>query len=528
MRNFTKLLLTAALFVVGVGGAKVNAAKTIGTEYTSVAALEGKAFAIVNKTDGKAIFNSSGFDLGYDVYATAFSKTGFLFKIESASSVGENCFYLRALDANGNPYGVYGDGAYFQSNKKDDSHVCFYLTLGIGTGSGADAENTAVWEIQYDGVNNGFTLLNKGTGKYYNDPTKDAMSDTPGYFTFCEVVEGNPTLSINNSASIAETLTSNPENFTEITQENVETGFTAATKTVGADYTTYNATGNLQFAIKTLNVDVAGCDYVIIKFAEAVPAGWVVAFWEGQANEPVAEGSTEYKLVFSEDTHKDIGVKNGVLPQITLMTRPWGEDVGNISAKVAGIYKHTASDYSRTYSFDKALDFTDVEGLKAYVISAYDKSTATLTLTEVTKVPANTGLYIVGKGGDYEIPVIASADPISTNLLKPSGDGTITKTDGGSNTNLVLAGTGANRGFHPLSEDGNMGANKAYLQLPTADLPTSGTRLNIVFDNGTTGINTVQGSEFKVNGEYYDLQGRRVAQPTKGLYIQNGRKVLVK
>jgi hypothetical protein len=44
-----------------------------------------------------------------------------------------------------------------------------------------------------------------------------------------------------------------------------------------------------------------------------------------------------------------------------------------------------------------------------------------------------------------------------------------------------------------------------------------------------TGINEVSGSKFQVSGaEYFDLQGRRVAQPTKGLYIVNGTKVVIK
>ena len=43
----------------------------------------------------------------------------------------------------------------------------------------------------------------------------------------------------------------------------------------------------------------------------------------------------------------------------------------------------------------------------------------------------------------------------------------------------------------------------------------------------TTGIRTVQGSGLKVNG-YYNLAGQRVAQPTKGLYIVNGKTVVIK
>lgn len=463
-------------------------------------------------------------------------------------------------------------------------------------------------------------------------------------------------------------------NLIEITQENVETGYTAATKNVGAEYTTYTATGGLQFAIKTLNVDVTDCDYVIIKFAEPVPSGWVVAFWEDNTNEVVAEGSTEYKLVFSEDTHKDIGVKNNKLPQITLMTRPWGEVANPTIAKVIGVYKHyspsasitisdpanlieidqtneegyfnkatktsgegyttyttideginvaiknknngagidvngcdyvivkfaepipakwaisfwtnndfeglaeNATEYkyifetgphkdhgvnsegflpevtlmtnpyggpgtdssikvtgiylhkdletSRTYSFDKALNFTGT-GLEAYVITAFDKDNKTLTLSRVYEVPANTGLYLVGKDGDYTIPVIASADAIDGNLLKPSGDGTITQTNG-TNTNLVLATVGENRGFYPLSEDGNMGENKAYLQLPTADLGAGASFRFIYDDEEPTAIAEVNDTKV-ADGAWYTINGVKLeGEPTeKGIYIYNGKKVAI-
>ena len=64
---------------------------------------------------------------------------------------------------------------------------------------------------------------------------------------------------------------------------------------------------------------------------------------------------------------------------------------------------------------------------------------------------------------------------------------------------------------------------KAYLHL---DAAPSAPVLSIDFGD-VTGINEVQGSGFKANG-YYDLQGRKVAQPNKGLYIVNGKKVVIK
>ena len=50
-----------------------------------------------------------------------------------------------------------------------------------------DERNTAAWDLYYDSTNEGWTIKNVYTGKYYNDPTKDATSDDPAYFTFCDV-----------------------------------------------------------------------------------------------------------------------------------------------------------------------------------------------------------------------------------------------------------------------------------------------------------------------------------------------------
>ena len=44
----------------------------------------------------------------------------------------------------------------------------------------------------------------------------------------------------------------------------------------------------------------------------------------------------------------------------------------------------------------------------------------------------------------------------------------------------------------------------------------------------TTGVNEVRGQKEEVKGEVYNLAGQRVANPTKGLYIVNGRKVVIK
>jgi hypothetical protein len=46
-------------------------------------------------------------------------------------------------------------------------------------------------------------------------------------------------------------------------------------------------------------------------------------------------------------------------------------------------------------------------------------------------------------------------------------------------------------------------------------------------DNDVTAIEAVKAQNVE-NGQYFNLAGQRVAQPTKGLYIVNGKKVIIK
>ena len=82
------------------------------------------------------------------------------------------------------------------------------------------------------------------------------------------------------------------------------------------------------------------------------------------------------------------------------------------------------------------------------------------------------------------------------------------------------------RNLRALKKDDYVPAGKAYLNVQeSGEAPQF-----IGFGGDTTGINEelrVKSEEF-ATAQYYDLQGRHVAQPTKGLYIVNGKKVVVK
>lgn len=166
-----------------------------------------------------------------------------------------------------------------------------------------------------------------------------------------------------------------------------------------------------------------------------------------------------------------------------------------------------------TYCSHENLDFTDLD-VKAYVVT--DVTATSAKLEEVTKIPANTGFLIKGTANsEIKAPIIKSADAISTNKLT----GVIRSTKFNSEGNYILSGDK----FIPATK-GTIPANKAYLKGDV--VPPSSAKV-FTFDFGeSTGINEVQKSE--TESAIYNLSGMRVSKTQKGVYIMNGRKVIVK
>ena len=156
--------------------------------------------------------------------------------------------------------------------------------------------------------------------------------------------------------------------------------------------------------------------------------------------------------------------------------------------------------------------------LEAYVVTAVSGST--LTLEEIPHIPAGEGVILKGTPGTtYTIPVFEHGYTVSTNLLKVS-DGTVKGGDG----IYALAEMNSVVGFYKVAETVTIPAGKCYLNTaaPAPDY------LAFYFNGGTTGVNDVRSKMADVRGEVYDLQGRNVAQPSKGLYIVNGKKIIIK
>ena len=179
--------------------------------------------------------------------------------------------------------------------------------------------------------------------------------------------------------------------------------------------------------------------------------------------------------------------------------------VFNVSSVSATI---TSAGYA-TFSSKYAVSIPD--GVEAYAAKLEGDK---VTLTKVDAVPANTGVILKAAEGIYNLPVVASADPIDTDLN--ISDGSVT----GDESTIYVLGDGKNGvGFYWLKSGNTLEAGKAYL------LIGGGARGFIGFE-GATGINGVNVNKAAVKtGKIYNLNGQIVSKPSKGLFIVDGKVV---
>ena len=187
------------------------------------------------------------------------------------------------------------------------------------------------------------------------------------------------------------------------------------------------------------------------------------------------------------------------------------------NAVVKGHATITPAKEISTYVTPAALDFSNVSGMKAYI--ATGTSGTNVVMTEVGAVPAETPLVLVAATANvaYSVPVAASATAPTANLLV-AGDG-VTTMGGSSRYDYVLKD-----GQFRRATEGTVAKGKAYLHLNSA---SSASELELDFSS-VTGIGATLVNSEKVNSEVYDLQGRKVTNPTKGLYIVNGKIANIK
>lgn len=194
------------------------------------------------------------------------------------------------------------------------------------------------------------------------------------------------------------------------------------------------------------------------------------------------------------------------------------------------------------FSCVEGIDFSKSQGVTAYKVvknpnyspvspSAKSLSISTragennspIMLVPVDKAGAGDCVLLQAEPGNtYELASDETAPKITDNLLSGAADNetSVFSTDGG-NTNFVFNGTD----FVAVTGSENVELGTGFLQIPTEDVPEGITSFAVSNLPGVTGISSIKAD----NGAsvYHNLQGVRTTPNKKGVYILNGKKVVV-
>lgn len=149
---------------------------------------------------------------------------------------------------------------------------------------------------------------------------------------------------------------------------------------------------------------------------------------------------------------------------------------------------------------------------------------STITLNKVeagTVIPANTGILVKAAPGDYNFAVTSKdGDELPTNNLVAATKA-VTSDDAKYKYFALTKLSDGKVGFAVVKEGVNIPAGKAYLMVEKGSAAKF-----FGLDGEATGINSVKTA--KADGAYYTLEGVKTTKPVKGLYIHNGKKIVVK
>lgn len=178
-----------------------------------------------------------------------------------------------------------------------------------------------------------------------------------------------------------------------------------------------------------------------------------------------------------------------------------------------------------TFTSAYNLDFSKVEGLTAYT-AKYDQANDAVALTPVKRVKAKTGLILKGEAGNtYTLPILASneegLDEVTDNQLKDCVDA-IWST--GRNEDYFLH----DGEFVKSKNNGWVLPGKSYLYIGGGRNNVSASPLRFYVGNTSTAIDGITNNPVVKDDAYYNLQGVKVQRPQHGVFIHNGKKVVLK
>ena len=186
-----------------------------------------------------------------------------------------------------------------------------------------------------------------------------------------------------------------------------------------------------------------------------------------------------------------------------------------------------------TTFYSNACNYKAPEGTEVYKVNLNGTK---VTMTKIDDGIVNRCQGVVLKSTTPNITMTKTDDKSSDDYYGNSLWGTSSRITNPYPGDVYVLGNKESAGvaFYKLKSTGTIKANKAYLKVNSAkarefftfDFDATSTDV----DNNATGVDSInaQDSEENVDVKIYDLQGRRVANPGKGIYIVNGKKVLMK
>ncbi len=179
-----------------------------------------------------------------------------------------------------------------------------------------------------------------------------------------------------------------------------------------------------------------------------------------------------------------------------------------------------------TFSSAYNLDFSGVEGLTAYTGKYNNANNDAVALTQVKKAPAKTGLILKGEAGKtYKLPILASneggLDNVTGNQLVACVDA-LWSASGDCDYFLH------NGEFVKSTNKGWVLPGKSYLYIKGGRGNGSESPLRVYVDNTATAIDGITNNPVVKDDAYYNLQGVKVQRPQHGVFIHNGKKVVLK
>ena len=162
------------------------------------------------------------------------------------------------------------------------------------------------------------------------------------------------------------------------------------------------------------------------------------------------------------------------------------------------------------------------EGLNVYTASVSEN---TVTLNKVNNgiIPAGEGVVLGGEASKtYYMTPCEAQGKLEGNSLKGTMERTLIEND--YSFVLVYDKTEDVSYFKNFKNGAYIPAGKAYLEIPTA---LQGAQLKVVINGGTNGINSFN-ADGNDEGAYFTISGQKTMKPQRGLYIHNGKKIIIK